>query len=256
MAARFPALVPALLHRGRSEALVDHCGSVLRAFITDAATASRTIRRTLTASSARTASSALPSAVSSARVRFSLTTRSSSGPRRASTARSTSSAIFSSVARSMPVRRRASSSATTSVSTGTSPAPRGGFASLSNASTRPLSGLLSRSSASLMRARQVMIGDLVAAVDVEAVALAASRAPGFVGGHNLEQPLEAREVRRAHCRKIEQQRALRGHFFARGDEHRRLGRELVARRAVRQEPYRLPGPQHLVDGAGGAAVGC
>src|SRR3954471_20763134 len=80
VAGRFPALVPALLDRGRSEALVDHCGSDLSAVITEAATASRTMRRTLTASSARTASSALPSVVSSARVRFSLTTRSSSGP--------------------------------------------------------------------------------------------------------------------------------------------------------------------------------
>src|SRR5688572_24226099 len=122
----FPAPVPGLLDRSRIEALVDHSGFFGRsAKATEAATASRTICVTLTVISARTPSSAWLSTVFSVRARRSSTTRSTSGPRRSSTARSRARASASSAA-SSTARCALRSSVTTSVSTGTSPLARAG----------------------------------------------------------------------------------------------------------------------------------
>src|SRR5262249_37892826 len=96
--ARLPAPVPALLDRRRLEALVEHylLAGIRRACATEAAAASRTICVTLMVSSVRTPSSAWPSTWESVRASFSSITRSTSGARRASTARSSSRASASS----------------------------------------------------------------------------------------------------------------------------------------------------------------
>src|SRR5688572_16710692 len=140
----FPAPVPGLLDHRRVEALVDHSGFFGRsAKATEAATASRTICVTLTVISARTPSSAWLSTVFSVRARRSSTTRSTSGPRRSSTARSRARASASSAA-SSTARCALRSSVTTSVSTGTSPLARAGSSRPMSASTRFISSSLTR----------------------------------------------------------------------------------------------------------------
>src|SRR5688572_31687 len=153
--------------------------------------------------------------------------RSISGARRASTARSMSFASASSAA---PPGFSEPASSTTSVRTGTS-----------RSSCRT----------SLMACHQVVVADLVAARLVEPVAAAAGLASGVLGGYHLQQPLEALEMRRAVLREVEDQLAFARAVGVGGDQDRRFGRERIVRRAVRHEADRRPGPQQLVDAAGG-----
>src|SRR5439155_15714760 len=93
---------------------------------------------------------------------------------------------------------------------------------------------------------QIVVRDLVTAIDVVAVAAAPGLARVVVDGDDLEQALEAREVRRAFRRKIEKQLATRRRFVAGGDQHRGLRGERIVRRAVRNEADWRPGPPHPV----------
>src|SRR5688500_3943689 len=159
-------------------------------------------------------------------------TRSISGPRRASTARSSSRASASSAAAVTAGGCEADASSTISVSTGTSE------------SSLTALGFLC----------QVVVGDLIAALEVEAIAAAPGLARGVFGSDHLEQALEALEVRRAFGAQVEQQLAAGWGLGVRGDEDRRVRRERVVRRAVRHEAYGGPGPQQPVDAARGLGL--
>src|SRR5204863_2898284 len=228
VAGRFPALVPALLDGSGIEALVQHYFGLVvsgsaSACATEAATASRTIWVTLTVSSARTLSRASPITLLSVRPRRSSMRRSTSGPSRESTARSSSRASASSICASTAGRVRRVS-ATISVSTGT------------------------RGSSAIV-ASEVVAHDGVATALIEAKALARRLAVGFLGADHLEQALEAGEVRRAAGGEIQQDRDV-GRLVVCRDQHGRLGRELVVRRAMRHETRRLPGPHQPVEALG------
>src|ERR1700741_1745954 len=180
-------------------------------------------------------------------------TRSTSGPSRSRTARSSARASASSAASSTPPRG-ARSSLTIWVSTGTSPLARGPSCRPITASMRWARG------SSLIALREVVVRDLVAALAIKAEAAAALLLVGLFGGDDLEQPCKALEVRRALGAKVEQhlaaRRGLRICAYLGGNEHRRLGGERSVRRAVRHEADRRPGPQHLVDAARSLGVGC
>src|ERR1700692_3376473 len=97
-----------------------------------------------------------------------------------------------------------------------------------------------------------MIGDLVAAVEIEAVALAPGLALLVPGPDDFQQAVEALEVRRAAGGEIQDDiaaRRLRAPYLLAADQHRRIRRERFVRRAMRHEADRRPGPQHPVDAA-------
>src|SRR5256885_12857814 len=58
-------------------------------------------------------------------------------------------------------------------------------------------GTLESRSGSAIGAREIVVADAITAAFVEAIAAARRFALGIVGAHHLEQPLEAREMRRA-----------------------------------------------------------
>src|SRR5262245_65886160 len=131
-------------------------------------------------------------------------TRSISGPRRSSTARSSARASASSAAGST-ARRGARESSTISVRTG-------GFSSSAMG--------------------EVVVGDLVAPVAIVPVAPSPGLLFLVVAPDQLEQALEALEMRRRFGCEVEQHAAALRRFFAGGDQDRRLGRDRVVRRAM------------------------
>src|SRR5438067_581203 len=225
VAARFPALVAALFDCRGVEALVEHylVSGSCSACATDAATASRTICVTLTVNSVRTPSSAWPSTWESVRASFSSITRSTSGASRVSTARSSSRASASSAAASI-AGRSSRASATTSVSTGT----------------------LDSRSGSAIGAREIVVADAVTAAFVEAIAAARRFTLAIVGADHLEQPLEARKMRRALGAEVEEHVEIGRRALVARDQHRRIRGERVIDCAVRHEAGRGPGPHQPI----------